>query len=99
MSDHTHRPTYFNFVNTKCVCRCKHCEQPLKCKNRWLVYIGLLPALPLCWTVMKNGLDQWPLFLVGWGVYALLQVVIFFRLRFEVDEIGVRDDFYRNTKR
>ena len=99
MSDHTHRPSYLNFVNHKQVCRCKHCGQPLKCKNRWLFYTGLLPALPLCWAVMKNGLDQWPLFLAGWGVCALLQVIVFFRLRFEVDEIGVRDDFYRNSKR
>ena len=92
MSDHEHRPTYLNFVNTKRVCRCKHCDQPIKCTNRWLFYLSLLPAQPVIPAMMNGGLQHWPVFQACWELCALAQGVIFRLLRFEVDVVGQKDD-------
>ena len=92
MSAHTHRPTYLNFINTKRVCRCRHCDQPIKCTNRWLFWLSLLPAFPALLYALRTGLNNWPVLLAAWGICAAVQFVVFRFLRFEVDIVAQRDD-------
>lgn len=90
MSEHTHRPTYLNFMNTKHVCRCKHCQRPLKCRHRWRMFLCALPALPVMLLLFKEGLQHWQMAAVVWVLCALAQLAVFFCLKFEVDLVQER---------
>ena len=92
MTDHTHRPTYLSFINTRRVCRCRHCDKPIKCTNHWLFWLSLLPALPALPVALRTGLNSWPVLLVCWVICAVVQLVVFRFLRFEVDVIAQKDD-------
>ena len=84
---HEHRPTYFNFVNNKQVCRCKHCDKPLKCTNRWLFFLAMLPAFPVVLYLFREGLEHWPWMLATFGLCAILEAIAFRHLSFEVDTV------------
>ena len=101
MTDHKHRPTYLNFVNTKQVCRCKHCDKPLKCVNLWLFYLSAAPAVLAFIYLWQKGLQDWPIAIVVWILCVLAQAVAFRQLVFEVDTVQERtqqQDFLRRKR-
>ena len=92
MNSHEHRPTYLNFMNSKRVCRCRHCRQPLRCVNRWLHVISLIPALLAMLYVVATGLQHWRVLLVIFPLDAALQYLAFRHLKFEIDLVAQRSD-------
>ena len=99
MSTHEHRPAYLNFMNNKQVCRCRHCRKPLRCTNRWLQVISLIPALLAMLYGFATGLQNWPVLLLFVLVAAALQYLAFRCLRFEIDLVAQRDDMQSNLRR
>lgn len=99
MSTHKHRPAYLNFMNNKQVCRCRHCDKPLRCANRWLHTISLIPALLTMLYVIATGLKNWPVLLIIFPVDAVLQYLAFRHLKFEIDLVAQRDDMQNDLRR
>lgn len=98
MTEHEHQPTFFNFQNSKQTCRCRHCGKPLRCVNRWLYFLSIVPALLAVVYVVIAGLSNWPILLVVVALDGLLQYIAFRRLKFEPDLAAQRDDM-RDTLR
>lgn len=92
MHEHEHRPTFLSFQNTRQTCRCRHCRKPLRCANRWLYYLSLMPALLAVVYVVIVGLSNWPVLLVCLALDGLLQYIAFRHLKFEPDLAAQRDD-------
>lgn len=99
MNEHEHRPTFLDFQNTKQTCRCRHCRKPLRCANRWLYYLSLLPALLAFVYILIAGLSNWPVLLVFLVLDTLLQYIVFRHLKFELDLVAQRDDMQNNLHR
>lgn len=92
MNSHEHRPTYLNFINNKQVFRCRHCQQPLRCTNRWLHVVSLIPALLAMLYVITTGLQHWRVLLIIFPLDAALQYLAFRHLKFEIDLVAQRSD-------
>ena len=99
MNAHGHRPAYLDFMDNKRVCRCRHCQQPLRCVNRWLHVVSLIPALLAMLYVIATGLQNWPVLLVAFLVDAALQYLAFRHLKFEIDVVAQRDDSRNSLRR
>lgn len=99
MNNHEHRPTYLNFMNNKQVCRCRHCQQPLRCTNRWLHVISLIPALLAMLYVIATGLQHWRILLIVFPLDAALQYLAFRYLKFAIDLVAQRDDMQNDLRR
>lgn len=99
MNEHEHRPTFLSFQNTKRVCRCRHCQKPLRCTNRYLYVLSLLPALLAFLYVFAAGLGHWPVLLAAWALCTLLQYLAFRHLKFEIDLVAQRDDRQNDLRR
>ena len=99
MNSHEHRPAYLNFMNNKQVCRCRHCQKPLRCTNRWLHVVSLLPALLAMLYVIATGLQHWRVLLIVFPLDAALQYLAFRYLKFEIDPVAQRNDMQNDLRR
>lgn len=86
-------------MNNKQVCRCRHCQKPLRCTNRWLHVVSLLPALLAMLYVIATGLQHWRVLLIVFPLDAALQYLAFRYLKFDIDLVAQRDDMQNTLRR
>ena len=86
-------------MNNKQVCRCRHCQKPLRRTNRWLHVVSLLPALLAMLYVIATGLQHWRVLLIVFPLDAALQYLAFRYLKFDIDLVAQRDDMQNTLRR